>query len=62
MEDAKRESENPKNEKNPHGHFGGTSHKECVCLGEWMRSENKILNFNNILKREFPRAIQTALE
>ena len=38
------------------------SHKECVCLGEWLRSANKILEFNDILKREFARAIRTALE
>ena len=37
-------------------------HKECVCLGEWLRSANKILDFNNISKREFARAIRTALE
>ena len=37
-------------------------HKECVCLGEWLRSANEILNFNNISKREFARAIRTALE
>ena len=38
------------------------SHKECVCLGEWLRSAKKILKFNDILKREFARAIRTALE
>ena len=38
------------------------SHKECVCLGEWLRSENEILNFNNISKREFTREIRTALD
>ena len=38
------------------------SHKECVCLGEWLRSANKILNFSDISKREFAWAIQTTLE
>ena len=38
------------------------SHKECVCLGEWLRSANKVLNLNDISKREFAGAIQTALE
>ena len=38
------------------------SHKECVCLGEWLRSANKILNFNDISKREFAGAVQTGLE
>ena len=38
------------------------SHKECVCLGEWLRSANEIFNFNDISKREFARAIRTALE
>ena len=49
MGDAKRESENQKNEQDPYGyliepHF----HKKCVCLGEWLRSANEILNFNDI--------------
>ena len=38
------------------------SHKECVSLGGWLRSANEILNFNDISKREFARAIRTALE
>ena len=38
------------------------SHKECVCLGEWLRSANEIFNFNDISKREIARAIRTALE
>ena len=36
-------------------------HKEYVCLGEWLRSANMI-NFYDILKKEFAIAIQTTLE
>ena len=62
MKNTNWESENPNNEQNPYGYFRGTFHKECVCLGEWLRSANEIFNFNDISKREIARAIRTALE
>ena len=40
MEDAKRESENPKNEQNPYGYFRGTF-PQRVCFFGWLAEVGK---------------------